>query len=405
MFATLASLIALVGLLSGQEKVDPKIAIEALKTSVAGQAQEDLTKVAEAWLVALQAKESELAVASAAHAEASGTEKKEITNSIEVLREERTQLVDRLEVVLAAIDAKGGDSTKFRSYIDALPNHVDFKDPNAVWQWVVNWVKSPSGGIKWGLSILKFLAILIGFRFLSRIAANILSRALSTSRLEVTDLLRDFFVNSVRKVVFLVGIVMALGQVGIDVGPLLAGIGVVGFIIGFALQGTLSNFASGVMILMYRPYDVGHVIEAAGARGKVSEMSLVSTTLLTPDNQIVVIPNSSIWGGVILNVTGNPTRRLDLVIGIGYEDNIDKAMTILEELLGNHEMVLPKPEPIVRLDELADSSVNFVVRPWCKTGDYVHLKWDLLRAVKKRFDAEGISIPYPQQDVHVHQVN
>ena len=190
-------------------------------------------------------------------------------------------------------------------------------------------------------------------------------------------------------------------MIGIDVGPFVAAIGAVGFIVAFALQGTLSNFAAGLMILLYRPYDVGQVVTVAGVTGKVSAMSLVSTTLLTPDNQIVTVPNGSIWGGIITNITGNPTRRVDMVFGISYGDDIGKAMAILDEVVKAHELVLADPAPVIQLDQLADSSVNFVVRPWSKTSDYWTVKWDLTRAVKERFDREGISIPFPQRDVHL----
>jgi len=190
----------------------------------------------------------------------------------------------------------------------------------------------------------------------------------------------------------------------VDVAPLLAGVGVVGFVLGFALQDTLANFAAGFMILLNRPYDVGNVVTAAGVTGSVESMSLVSTTLKTPDNQRIIVPNGSIWGGVIQNVTSQETRRVDLIFGCGYEDDISKAQAVLEDIVSSHELVLKDPAPVIRLHELADSSVNFIVRPWTKTSDYWAVYWDLTRTVKERFDSEGLSIPYPQQDVHMHQV-
>jgi small conductance mechanosensitive channel len=154
---------------------------------------------------------------------------------------------------------------------------------------------------------------------------------------------------------------------------------------------------------MYRPYDVGQVIEAAGMKGKVDSMNLVSTTIKTFDNQIVIVPNGEIWGGVITNVTGSDTRRVDMKFGISYSDDIAKAAKILEEIVSSHELVLKDPEPVVRLHELGDSSVNFVCRPWAKTADYWTVYWDVTRSVKERFDAEGVTIPFPQRDVHIHQ--
>ena len=201
------------------------------------------------------------------------------------------------------------------------------------------------------------------------------------------------------------GLLVALSQLGFEVGPLLAGLGVAGFIVGFALQDTLSNFASGVMILLYRPYDVGDLVETAGAFGTVKDMTLVSTTILTVDHQTLVIPNSKIWGDVIKNVTAQTNRRVDMVFGIGYADDIPHAERILKEIVEAHELVLDEPAPNIRLHNLGDSSVDFVVRPWTKTDDYWDVYWDITREVKMRFDAEGISIPFPQRDVHVFQKN
>jgi small conductance mechanosensitive channel len=253
-----------------------------------------------------------------------------------------------------------------------------------------------------GLNTVKFLVVLFAFWILAVILARITNKAVSALK-KTSDLLRDFFVNSVRRITIIIGLVISLSFLGVDIGPLIAAIGVLGFVIGFALQDTLGNFASGIMILLYRPYDIGDFVSAAGVSGSVSAMSLVSTTLKTPDNQNVVIPNSSIWGGIITNVTGNDTRRVDLTFGIGYSDDIAKAQGILEETLKGHELVLKDPAPVVRVHELADSSVNFVVRPWCKTSDYWAVYWDLTRTVKEKFDAEGISIPFPQRDIHVFQ--
>jgi small conductance mechanosensitive channel len=175
-------------------------------------------------------------------------------------------------------------------------------------------------------------------------------------------------------------------------------------VVGLALQGTLGNFAAGVMILMYRPYDIGDVVSVSGVTGKVDAMSLVATTLTTPDNQMVVVPNGSIWGGIITNITGTARRRVDLVFGIGYEDDMAKAEAILAEIVEAHEKVLKDPAPVIKVAELADSSVNFICRPWCKTADYWDVYWDLTRQVKEKFDEASISIPYPQTDVHVHTV-
>jgi small conductance mechanosensitive channel len=206
-------------------------------------------------------------------------------------------------------------------------------------------------------------------------------------------------------VVFLLGLIIALSMLEVNIGPLLAGLGVIGFVVGFALQNTLSNFAAGFMILLYRPYDIGDYVTAGGVSGTVDSMNLVSTTIKTPDNQSEIVPNGQIWGGTITNVTGNETRRIDFVFGIGYDDDIAKAQKVLEEIVASNQKVLQNPVPVIQVHELADSSVNFVCRPWVNTGDYWTVYWEITRAVKERFDAEGIGIPYPQQDVHVYQMN
>ena len=156
------------------------------------------------------------------------------------------------------------------------------------------------------------------------------------------------------------------------------------------------------MILFYRPFDVGDAVEAGGVMGTVKEMTLVSTTILTWDNQKLVVPNKKIWGEVIRNITAEATRRVDLQFGIGYSDDVDKAERVLNDIVAAHPLVLRHPEPVIRLHALGESSIDFVVRPWAKTGDYWNVYWDITREVKKRFDAEGISIPFPQRDVHIY---
>lgn len=258
-------------------------------------------------------------------------------------------------------------------------------------------------GPGWIFKLIVFVLILLVFKLLANVAGRLVRRAVSTSKLSISVLLQEFFVTLASKAVLILGVLVALSQLGIQLGPLLAGLGVAGFIIGFALQDTLSNFASGMMILVYRPYDVGDVVEAGGVMGKVKQMSLVSTTILTFDNQKLVVPNNKIWGDVIRNVTAEGTRRVDLVFGISYQDDIAHAERVLWEIVNAHELVLTEPAPVIRLHTLGESSVDFVVRPWVATAEYWTVYWDITRAVKERFDAEGISIPFPQRDVHLFQ--
>jgi small conductance mechanosensitive channel len=271
------------------------------------------------------------------------------------------------------------------------------------WERALEWIEL--NAVSWLIKIVLIVVIYFVFKFLARLAGRVTNAALTRSKVSPSELLKKFFVGLVAKLVMFLGILVILGQLGIDIGPFLAGVGVVGFIVGFALQDTLANFAAGVMILLYRPFDRGDVINACGIVGKVDNLTLVSTTMLTPDNQVHVVPNKSVWGGVITNITANNTRRVDMVIGVGYEDDLDGAKALLMEEVTNHKLVLKDPAPQVEVSELADSSVNFVVRPWCKTSDYWAVKFDLTKSIKQRLDRDGFNIPFPQRDVHIHQAS
>ena len=250
--------------------------------------------------------------------------------------------------------------------------------------------------------LLVFVLILLVFRVLSRLTRRAVSAACDRPGVSMSTLLKDVLQSICGGTVMAIGFLMALSQIGISLGPMLAGLGVAGFVVGFALQDTLGNFAAGGMILIYRPYDVDDFVEVTGASGLVKNMSLVSTTITTFDNQTLVIPNSKIWGDVIKNVTAQRLRRVDLEFGIGYGDDVELAERVLNDIVSSHDMVLPKPETMIKLHTLGDSSVNFIVRPWVKTEDYWNVYWDITREVKLRFDREGISIPFPQRDVHLY---
>jgi len=269
------------------------------------------------------------------------------------------------------------------------------------WEGLTDWLVESGPGLL--IKILIFLAILFIGRIVARIAKRAVAKALEKGNVNLSQLLRQMIVTSSYNLVMAFALMIGLSQLGISLGPLLAGFGVVGFILGFAMQDSLSNLAAGMMILVNRPYDVGDLVDVAGAFGKVEKMSLVSTGILTLDNQKLVVPNSKIWGDIIKNVTDQSKRRVDMVFGISYSDDIPKAEKILEDILAQNERVLDEPEPMVRLHNLGDSSVDFVVRPWVKTDDYWEVHWDVTRAVKMRFDEEGVSIPFPQRDVHIFE--
>ena len=227
---------------------------------------------------------------------------------------------------------------------------------------------------------------------------------LMMERRNVDALLASFSSNIVYVALVAFVVIAALSQLGIQTTSFVAIIGAAGLAIGLALQGSLANFASGVMIIAFRPFKVGDFIEAGGVAGVVEGIQIFSTQMRTGDNKAIILPNSGITSGNITNYSAKDTRRVDMVFGIGYDDDIKKTKDILMELITDDERILKDPEPLVAVSELGDSSVNFVVRPWVNSADFWGVKFDYTEAVKLRFDKEGISIPYPQQDLHLHKV-
>jgi small conductance mechanosensitive channel len=268
------------------------------------------------------------------------------------------------------------------------------------WEKLLNQAKDVA--IEYGPSVAGALATLVVGWIASKIVRAIVKRLMR--RAKVDETLAGFAGNMIYMLLLAFVVISALGTLGVQTGSFVAIVGAAGLAIGFALQGSLANLAAGVMIIIFRPFRVGDMVEAAGITGKVTEIQTFSTVLDTVDNKRIVVPNSALMGDTITNYSANDTRRVDLVMGIGYDDDIKQAKEILEAILHEHPLVLKDPAPAVSMRELADSSVNFNVRPWCKTGDYWTVWSDVTEQVKLRFDAAGISIPYPQQDVHMHQV-
>ena len=375
-------------------KAEAVAKVEAEPEQATSDAADVPEKVADAEAVA---KEAEARVAKEQEA------KTQALQDVNVLMEQRTALIDRVNVVLDAWEAKGGDAEEQRTYVSAVSGLVvDVEDASALWHAILGWLKSPEGGMRWVMNVVKFVATLIAFSIIAGIATRAVRRALQFHK-GLSNLLREFAVTVVRRAIQIVGLMVAVTMLEVNIGPVLAVIGAAGFVVAFALQGTLSNFASGLMILFYRPFDVGDVVNAGGVSGTVVSMNLVSTDIKTFDNQRMIVPNNEIWGNVITNVTGLPTRRVDMKFGISYSDDIGKAIEVMSGILTSHEKVLKDPAPVIQLHELGDSSVNFIFRPWVNTPDYWAVYWDVTRAVKERFDANDISIPFPQRDVQVYQ--
>ena len=333
----------------------------------------------------------------------------DISATLNDLTGSHTLALNRLESIILVLDRLELDSSHYKAIMLTQSENlsVSFFSREAFGTVLKDSLASLKGvladsGPDMFFRILFFVVVIVLARMFSRITKRIVRAGCDRSSLDLSELLKDIFVSTSGGLVMIVGILLALSQLGISIAPMLAGLGVAGFVIGFALQDTLGNFAAGAMILIYRPYDVNDFVEVTGASGLVNKMNLVSTTITTFDNQTLVVPNSKIWGDVIKNVTAQKVRRVDLEFGIGYGDDIEKAERVLADVVSSHELVLKKPETNIRLHTLGDSSVNFVVRPWVKTSDYWDVYWDITRGVKLRFDREGISIPFPQQDVHFY---
>ena len=307
-------------------------------------------------------------------------------------------LMNRLEI----------DTSRYRQQIVTATGELttDILDVGVIAGIIGQWTGSVAEfgrtqGPKILFRLLLVLLILFAFFHLSKLVQRGVEKALQSGKVQLSHLLKRMIVSTAKNLVMLLGLLIALSQIGISLGPLLAGLGIAGFIIGFALQDTLSNFASGMMILIYRPFDVGDFVEGGGVTGRVDRMSLVNTTFKTLDNQVIIVPNNMIWQNVVVNVTAQRTRRVDMTFGIAYDDDIDKAKAILKDAVDNHEACLDSPEPNICVGGLGESSVDLYCRPWVRTDDYWPTYWELTEIVKKRFDEEGITIPFPQRDVHM----
>lgn len=251
-----------------------------------------------------------------------------------------------------------------------------------------------------GLRIIAAIAIFIIGRWAAKIVRNTVKRLLNRSNTDPT--LVGFISNLAYVAVLAFIIAAALAKLGVQTASFVAVLGAAGLAIGLALQGSLSNFAAGVLLLFLRPFKGGDYIEAAGTAGIVREIRILTTTLMTPDNRKVVVPNSKIMGDTITNFSAEETRRMDLVFGVGYDDNLEHVKSVIKDVLAQDDRVLSEPAPVIGVIELADSSINIAVRPWVKAADYLDVMFSLLETMKNRFDAEGINIPYPQRDIHMH---
>lgn len=252
--------------------------------------------------------------------------------------------------------------------------------------------------VPWAIQIGMAIAIFIIGRIIAGIIVNIVRKLLEKAGTD--DMLTNFVCSITKAVLMLFIVIAALNQLGVDTTSFIALIGAAGLAIGLSLQSTLQNFAAGVMLILFKPFKLGDFVEAGGSSGVVEKITIFSTIMKTGDNREIIVPNGAIYGGTITNNSARDTRRIDMVFGIGYDDDIKKAKELLNEILAADERILKEPAPLVAVAELADSSVNFNVRPWVKSGDYWGVLFDVTETVKLTFDENKISIPYPQMDVH-----
>ncbi len=255
--------------------------------------------------------------------------------------------------------------------------------------------------IPWGINIAMALIIFVVGRIVVGLLLSVFRRLMAKSKYD--QMLIDFLESIISAVLMLFVIVASLDELGVDTTSLVAILGAAGLAIGLSLQDSLKNFAAGVMLLVFKPFRAGNFVEAAGTAGSVQKIGIFTTTMTTPDNKEIIIPNGKIYSDNITNYSAKETRRVDMVVGIGYDSDLLKAKQILLEMCEADERIHDEPAPVVAVSELADSSVNFTVRPWVNAADFFAVKWDFTEKVKLRFDEEGISIPFPQMDVHLHK--
>ncbi|NEQ81011.1 MAG: mechanosensitive ion channel [Moorea sp. SIO2I5] len=329
--------------------------------------------------------------------------KKQVLVNMTRLRDERTALSDRFEVVLQELELKGGDVKSYKKYIDAISGiKVDVSDTEGTWITIVGWLQSKEGGLRWANNIGKCIGIVAGFSILSVILSTILEKSLWMFP-NISAMLGQFLVSLTRQGLFVVGIIVGITALEVSIGPLIAMIGAAGFVVAFALQSTLGNFANGLMILLYKPFDVGDMIEVAGVKGEVEDVNLICTTIKTSRNKIIIVPNNSVWGNVIENETTSPVRAIFITLRVSYQNSITQTSQVLKDIANSHPLVLKDPEPWITTGELAEYAVKIWFKAYTKTEDYWTVYPDINRIIKERLEQEGIVIPLPRQELYISE--
>jgi small conductance mechanosensitive channel len=383
---------------------DPDIGLDEFRLRLLPLTADELEPLAEAWRD--RAKDATQAVVEQmVEIRDEGSDATEAQKQVRsTLVDQRKAIFDRYAAVVSSLEAKGGAPdlvSQLRTYQKAITVEEQANlTPAEIIDQTLDWMLSPEGGIQFALRVAvvvgSFLGLLVVARIVRRWARRVFERVPTLSKL-----LQGFLAMVVYWITLAIGLMVVLAALGVNITPLFALVGGASFIIAFAMQETLGNLAAGLMIMINRPFDEGDYVTIGGKGGTVRKVSVVATTIATPDNQVIIIPNSKVWGDVITNVTASDTRRVDMVFGIGYEDSIEKAQQVLERVVSEHPKVLSDPEPLIRVNELGESSVNFIVRPWVKAEDYWDVYWDLTAKVKEVFDANGLTIPFPQTEMRI----
>ncbi|TWJ09217.1 small conductance mechanosensitive channel [Altererythrobacter ishigakiensis] len=382
----------------------PQISTAELSHLLVPLTKSELEDVSRTWFDTVRSKTREIAELQAERARnpQEGDDPR-IARIVELV-EERARLLERFTLALESLERKGGDEAlvaelkAYRSSI--LYEETALASTRALVGSFFVWLGRRDGGLavlqSVLIAVLALAGIVLAARFVRGFARMWIKRFTNISKL-----LQGFIVGAIFWIFILVGLVVVLSSVNVDITPLFAVIGGASFILAFAFQDTLGNLASGLMIMINQPFDEGDFIEVGGVGGTVKNVSIVGTTIATPDNKIIVVPNKNVWGNVIVNATASDTRRVDLVFSASYDDPIQDVLDVITQEVANHSKVLSEPAADIRATDLAASSVDFVCRPWVKAEDYWDVKTDLTRRVKEAFEREGLSMPYPQQDVHL----
>ncbi|MBS8271114.1 mechanosensitive ion channel domain-containing protein [Halomonas sp. DP1Y21-3] len=255
-------------------------------------------------------------------------------------------------------------------------------------------------GLQFLINLVAAAAIFIIGRWVAKAVHRVVVKGMQ--RADVEPLLVKFLGNILYALLLTFVILAAISRIGIQTASLIAVIGAAGLAVGLALQGSLANFAAGVMVIIFRPYRIGDYVEAGGVSGTVEDVQIISTELSTPDNRKIIVPNGQMMSGAVVNYSAHATRRVDLTVGVGYDDDIDTVRRVLESVVADDPRVLSEPAPNIRMNAMGDSSITWIVRPWVQASDYWDVYWEMTEEIKRRFDREGISIPFPQRDVHLY---